>query len=401
MAKYQYEALSAEGLRVTGVEVADSIGMVNTALAERNLRPIQVIEKKSLLQFEITKKKVPRKDLIHFSRQLGAFLKAGISVLEALEVFRSEVTNKLFKKALAEMIESIEAGETFADAAAAHPEVFPQFYTGILRSAEVTGNLHDVLGDLAEYIDRDLEARRRVTSALVYPAIVLLMAISTVVILAVFVMPRFQKFFATFHAKLPLATRLLLNVSHFASADWYLILGPIVAAFVIIAASQRSPRGRAIRDTIVLRIPVIGNLVQFTVVERFCRGLSSMVIAGVPLPDALDVIAKGTSNAVYRKGILTARESMLEGRGLAEPLAASELFPSAARQMFRVGEETGTLGEQLLTSASYFDAELDYKMKQFTAMFEPAIILFIGFVVGFVAIALVSAMYGIYNQVKV
>src|SRR5579871_5884994 len=350
MAKYKYEALTAEGLRVTGVEVADSIGMVNTALAERNLRPIQVIEKKNLLQFEITKKKVPRKDLIHFSRQLGAFLKAGISVLEALEVFRSEVTNKLFKKALAEMIESIEAGETFADAAAAHPEAFPQFYTGILRSAEVTGNLHDVLGDLAEYIDRDLEARRRVTSALVYPAIVLLMAISTVVILAVFVMPRCQKFFATFHAKLPLATRLLLNVSHFASADWYLILGPIVAAFVIIAASQRSPRGRAIRDTIVLRIPVIGNLVQFTVVERFCRGLSSMVIAGVPLPDALDVIAKGTSNAVYRKGILTARESMLEGRGLAEPLAASELFPSAARQMFRVGEETGTLGEQLLTS---------------------------------------------------
>jgi type IV pilus assembly protein PilC len=362
---------------------------------------VLVAQKKSILQFEVTKKKVPRKDLIHFSRQLGAFLKAGISVLEALEVFRSEVSNKLFQKALSEMIESIEAGQTFADAAAAHPEAFPQFYIGILRSAELTGNLHEVLGDLAEYIDRDLEARRRVTSALVYPMIVVLMAISTVLILTVFVMPKFQKFFQGFNAKLPLATRILLSISHFASHDWYLIVGPLAVIFVGFAASQRTPRGRAIRDTVVLRIPVVGNLVQYTMVERFCRGLSSMVVAGVPLPDALDVIANGTSNSVYRKGILTARESMMEGRGLAEPLAASELFPSAARQMLRVGEETGTLGEQLMTSASYFDQELDYKMKQFTAMFEPAIILFIGFVVGFVAIALVSAMYGIYNQVKV
>ena len=126
-----------------------------------------------------------------------------------------------------------------------------------------------------------------------------------------------------------------------------------------------------------------------------------MVIAGVPLPDALDVIANGMSNVVYRKGVLAARDSMLEGRGLAEPLAASNLFPSAARQMFKVGEETGTLGEQMLSSAVYFDRELEYKMKQFTAMFEPAVIMFIGLVVGFVAIALVSAMYGIFNQIKV
>jgi type IV pilus assembly protein PilC len=401
MPKYKFEALNADGLRVTGVQVAGTAGLVNAALAKRNLRPVHVAEKKGVMQFEITRRKVPRKELMHFSRQLGAFLKAGISVLEALEVFRAEVTNKLFKKALTEMIEAIEAGETFADAAAVHPEAFPQFYIGILRSAEVTGSLSEVLGELAEYIERDLEARRRVSSALVYPAMVMFMAIGTVVILTVFVMPRFQKFFATFNAKLPLATRLLLGVSKFASQDWYFIAGPLVALFVIFAVSQRTGRGRALRDRAILRLPVVGNLVRFTIVERFCRGLSSMVIAGVPLPDALDVIANGMSNVVYRKGVLAARDSMLEGRGLAEPLAASNLFPSAARQMFKVGEETGTLGEQMLSSAVYFDRELEYKMKQFTAMFEPAVIMFIGLVVGFVAIALVSAMYGIYNQVKV
>jgi type IV pilus assembly protein PilC len=160
-------------------------------------------------------------------------------------------------------------------------------------------------------------------------------------------------------------------------------------------------RGRQIRDTALLRSPLLGDLVTTAILERFCRILCTMVDAGVPIPDALQVTGDATSNSVFRRGLFNAREAMLRGEGLAAPLAATQLFPTAARHMFVVGESTGTLDQQLGTAASYFDRELEYKLKHFTSLFEPAVILFVGLVVGFVAIALVTAMYGIFRQVHV
>jgi type IV pilus assembly protein PilC len=401
MPKYRYTALAADGTPVTGVQEATSLGLANVALSERDLQPVHVSEKKSIWQFEITRKKVPRKDLMHFSRQLGAFLRAGIPVLDALEALLEETTNKLFGNILEEMIIALQSGETFGEAASAHPEAFPDFYLGILRSAEMTGNLDTVLDQLSEYIERDVEARRKIVSALVYPAMVMGMSVVTVVVLTAFVLPRFETFFTSFNAKLPLATRLLLDVTHFVSTYWYVIVVPVVAVVVVVILGQRTIRGKAVRDSVLLRMPVLGGVIRFAVIERFCRILTSMVDAGVPLPDALLVITEGTNNDVFRRGLLTAREAMLRGEGLAGPLAETGLFPAAARQMFRVGEETGTLDQQLQIAARYFDRELDYKIKRFTALFEPAVIVMMGLIVGFVAIALVSAMYGIYNQVNV
>ena len=360
-----------------------------------------MVEKKSIWQFEITRRKVPRKDLMHFSRQLGAFLRAGIPVLEGLRVIADETGNKLFKKALIAMAEALEAGETFAEAASAHPEAFPNFYLGILRSAEISGSLDTVLDELSDYIDRDLEARRKITSAMVYPAMVLGMSVVTVVVLTAFVLPRFETFFKSFNAKLPLATRVLLDVSQFLTNWWFAVVVPLSALVVALWLLQRTDRGRSIRDAMLLKTPVVGEVVRYIVVERFCRILCSMAEAGVPLPDALLVITDGTGNAVFKRGILGARDSMMRGEGLATPLAATGLFPSAARQMFRVGEDTGTLDEQLRSAATYFERELDYKIKRFTSFFEPAVIMVVGLIVGFVAIALVSAMYGIYHQVRV
>jgi type IV pilus assembly protein PilC len=227
------------------------------------------------------------------------------------------------------------------------------------------------------------------------------MSVVTVVVLTAFVLPRFETFFKSFNAKLPLATRLLLDVTHIISTYWYVIVVPVVALVVLLILGQRTIRGKAVRDSVLLRMPVLGGVIRFAVIERFCRILTSMVDAGVPLPDALLVITEGTDNDVFRRGLLAAREAMLRGEGLAGPLAETGLFPAAARQMFRVGEETGTLDQQLQIAARFFDRELDYKIKRFTALFEPAVIVMMGLIVGFVAIALVSAMYGIYNQVNV
>jgi type IV pilus assembly protein PilC len=401
MSKYAFTAIAADGQTITGTQNAKTVTLARTALLERELQPVRVAEKKSVLQFEITRKKVPRKDLMHFTRQLAVFVRAGIPILDALDVISTETTNKMLKKVLTEMSEALRQGETFAGAAAAHPEAFAPFYIGILRSAELTGNLDTVLEQLADYIERDLDARKRLTSAMVYPLIVMGMAVVTVLILVIFVLPRFEVFFKQLNAKLPLPTRMLLGFSQLLGQYWLVLVALMVGGLALLFVAKRTDRGRATLDGLLLKLPVVGDLIRHAVLERLCRVLSSMTAAGVPLPEAMAVAADTCNNAVYRNGLTRVREAMVQGEGLAAPLAATGLLPGAARQMIKVGEETGTLPEQLKSAAKYLDRELDYKIKNFTNMFEPLTIVFVGIVVGFVAIALVSAMYGVYRQVKV
>ena len=401
MAKFKFKAITPEGVTVTGVEDALTANMARRALVERSLAPIEVQEHRSFLQFEITRKKVSRKQLMHFSRQMAVFMRAGIPVLEALEVMTDELGDKVLARVLAEMADSLREGETFAGAAAMHTDAFPPYYLGILRSAELTGNLDTVLDQLADYIDRDIEARRKISSALMYPSIVFVFAVVAVVVITAFVLPRFKTFFHSLHAKLPIPTRMLLAVAGFFTNDWYVIVGVLLLATALILFGVMTERGREIKDQFLLTVPVLGDLIRTAVLERFCRILHSMVSAGVPLPEALLVTSNTTTNHVYSRGLGEARDAMMRGEGLAGPLSATGLFPAAARHMFRVGENTGTMDDQLESAAIYFDRELDYKLKQFTALFEPAVILFVGIVVGFVAIALISAMYGIYRQVHI
>jgi type IV pilus assembly protein PilC len=401
VARYSFKAIDQYGKSVSGVLAAPTVGAAHLMVVARGLQPVSVEEKTSVLQYEVTKKKVPREEVMHFSRQLGVFVKAGIPILDSLEIIEGETTNKLFKKVLADMVESLAAGDTFALAAEAHPEAFPPYYVGMLSSAELSGNLDTVLSQLSDYMERDADARSKVTAAMIYPSIVLGMSLVTVVVLGVFVMPRFKTFFQSLHASLPLPTRMLISATNFVEANWYIIFAVIFAIVLVIAITFRSKQGRAHIDSLVLQIPVIGDLIQHVMVERICRVMASMLQAGVALPEAMTVTSESVSNAVYKRGLDTIRDEMLEGRGLAEPVASSQLFPSAARQMMRVGEETGTLDEQLTVAAQYYARELDGRIKKFTSLFEPAIIIFMGVIVGFVAIALISAMYGIYRQVKI
>jgi type IV pilus assembly protein PilC len=401
MPKFAYTMLGPDGKKGSGVLAAASSNAAVFALGERGIIAQTLVEKKSILKFEITKKKVDRKLLMQFSRQLAVFVKAAVPILEALQAINEEVTDKVFHQVIDEMIEALSAGVTFSDAAAAHPEAFPDFYLGILSSAELTGNLDGVLNQLSDYIERDTEASGKLKAAMIYPGVIFIMSIGTVLVMAIFVLPRFEVFFKSLNAKLPLPTRLLLGMTGLFSTYWYvaalvLIGGPIGLAFM-----RRTVRGRAKLDAFVLKVPVLGDMIAHSMLERFCRVLGSMLRAGVALPEAMTVTADATNNVVWKRGIYAAREEMLEGRGLAGPLSKTGLFPAAARQIFRVGEDTGSLDNQLELAATYYNRELDYKVARFTALFEPAVIIFMGVVVGFVAVALVSAMYGIYNQVNV
>lgn len=398
---YHFKALDEYGKQVSGVESAPSTGAAHVALLARGLQPLEVTTKKNILAFEITQKKVPRKDLTNFTRQLAVFMRAGIPIMEALEVITEETQNKMLKNVLLDMIDSLRAGDTFAAAAAVHPEAFPNFYVGILESAELTGNLDVVLNQLADYIDRDQKARGKVTAALIYPAVVACMSVVVVIVLAVFVMPRFEVFFKSLNAKLPLVTRMLLAVTAFVGHNWYFELAFVIVVVGGFIAMRRSPKGKATLDAWILKVPVIGDLTETAIIERTCRVLASMLRAGVDLPRSMAVTADSANNAVYKRALEGVREAMMQGQGLSGPINLTQLFPAAARQMFRVGEETGTLDQQLEVAAAYYNRELETKLERATALFEPAIIIFMGVVVGFVAVALISAMYGIYNQVKV
>ncbi len=398
---FKFVALDDEGKTVKGVEKATTSGAAHMALMQRGLQATEVIEKKNLLKFEITKKMVPRKEVMNFSRQLAVFMRAGIPIMESLEVILEETTGKMMRIVLIDMVDSLRNGDTFAAAASAHPEAFPNYYVGILESAELTGNLDEVLNQLADYMDRDIKARSKITSALIYPAVVAVMSVVTVVILTVVVLPRFVVFFKSLDAKLPLVTRMMLNFSSYMTRWWYILIALILVLVATFITMRRNPRGRAVLDTWLLRLPVIGDITKTSILERTMRILSSLLRAGVDLPRSMAVTAEAANNAVYRQALETIREEMMEGQGLAMPLARTGLFPGAARQMLRVGEETGTLDQQLEVAAAYYNRELEAKVDHATSLFEPAIIVVMGVVVGFVAVALISAMYGIYNQVQV
>ena len=401
MPKYRFSAAAIDGTVINGVEQAEGITLVRDILLDRNLQPISIAEKRGLLQFEITKKKVKKRELMHLCRQMAVFVRSGVSVLEALAVISEETTDKLLKSALEGMRVSLESGSRFSEAASEHPELFPSYSVEVLRSAELTGNLDVVLDQISDYLDREIETEHKVKSALAYPLIVMGLAVVVSCVLIIYVLPKFRSFFTSLHAKLPLPTRMLLAIGRWIS-DWGLIVGGLLLATIIgLFVFSRTQQGKELKDKLLLKLPLIGALIHTAIVERFCRLLASMTIAGVALPEALAVTTAATNNTVFRHGLTEARASMMRGEGMAGPLAATGLFPGAARQMFAVGESTGNLDEQLQAAANYLDRELDYKIKRFTTYIEPAVIVGVGLIVGFVAIALISAMYGIYHQVKI
>jgi type IV pilus assembly protein PilC len=400
MAEFKYLAVAPDGTKLKATTEAISAEALRNELLARELDVQRITEKKSFNKIEITKKKVKRQEIMHFSRQISAFVRAGIPIVDAIETVREGSDNERFKSVLGDIAEQIQNGMPFSEAVARHREIFPNYYIGILRSAEITGQLDVVLDQLSAYLERDLESRSKIKSALTYPAIVLVMSIVTVVILVAFVLPRFTGFFKEFDAKLPLPTQILLDFSDFTQQWWWAIVGLTAAVVIGIYTGLKTEGGRLAKDRLFLRSPIIGEVVQYAVIERFCRIISAMMKAGVPLPEAMQAAIDGANNKVFEDALVSAREAMLEGEGLAEPISETKLFPAAAVQMFRVGEETGTLDAQLDSAANYYARELDYKLKKLTSLAEPMIIVFMGVVVGFVAVALVSAMYGVFNSQK-
>jgi type IV pilus assembly protein PilC len=400
MPRYAYVALKPDGSKVKAKAEANNEDALRRELLLQNL-DVQSVEAKKSLNVELTKQRVPRVEIMHFSRQLASFIRSGISLMEALDVIGEGVTNKRFLEVLADVREALSEGAAFSEALAKHAAILPPYYLGIVQSSELTGRLDLALEQLSTYIERDLDARSKLKSALTYPVIVMCMSIGVVVLMSVWVLPKFVKFFKNMHSKLPITTRMLIGFSHFTSQFWFVWVAFVALMFLAGVAMQKTNRGRMLRDRIFLGLPLVGTIVQYAVVERFCRILGAMVRAGVSLPESFSGAVRGANNRVFDAKLQVAQERMLEGDGLADPLTEAAVLPRAAMQMIRVGESTGTLDLQLENAAHYYERELDYKLKKLMSLFEPAVILFMGAVVGFVAVALISAMYGVFHNTKI
>ncbi len=348
---------------------------------------------------EVMPARVRGKDLMHLSRQLAAFLRAGIPILDGLALLARDTENKTLRRTLEDVAEQLRQGSPFGAALDSHPSVFPPAYRSMVRSAELTGNLDTVLDRLTIYVEREVEAKRTIRSAMTYPLVIVVLSVAVSVLLVTFVLPKFRLFFASFHQQLPLPTRILLGISDVFQHWWWALLTAALLTAFGSWTFLRTERGKLTRDRVIGRLPVLGKALQYSVVERFARVLSAMLRAGVPLAEAMDVAAAATNNRPAAIALAAARERMLSGEGIGTPLAETGIFPAAAVQMMRVGEDTGSLDDQLDVVAEFYEKELDEKVKHITTLMEPAVLLVMGAIVGFVALALVTAMYGIYGNV--
>ena len=339
--------------------------------------------------------KVKPQVITMFCRQLASFVRVGVPVTTAIETFAEQATNQKLRDTYFAVAADIQRGVRLSDAFAAHPRVFPRILSDMVRSAEATGNLDLVLKQAAKHIEREASARSKIKAAMTYPAVIFSFAIVITIGIVVFVLPKFRDLYASLGATTPGILNALLALSAFVSDNALLLAAIVLLVIVAVGLGLRTERGRYWLDATLLRIPVLNSLVRASMTERFCRTLGDMLAAGVPISQTYAVVVDTVRNRYYRRALEEVAPAIAAGRGMYGPLQQSGVFAPAVIQLFRVGEDTGNLDTNLSEAADMYEEELDYRIKRMTAFLEPAMIIFVGAVVGFVAITLITSIYSL------
>lgn len=402
--KFQYRAYGPRGTLEDRLIEGPSAAAVHGDLSRKGYRVVSVRRArggwKSWLYRQMpTFFGVSTSDLVLFSRQLSTFLKVGVPITEAIRLLRQGTRSGPFRVALDDINDDLDDGESFSVAISHHPNVFSQLYVDMVRAAEYSGSLDRVLLQIAIYLQRQDTALKKIRTAMIYPAIILTLAVVVCGVLIVVVLPNFVALFHEFKATLPLPTQILISLGAFAG-QWRLqilavVLVVVFGSFIFL----QSKPGRVFWDHSLLRLPVLGSIVVFAIVERFTRTLATMLRAGIPISQTFDVASASAGNIRYRRGLDSVRQRMVTGDGFSEPLAATGLFAPMVIRMVRVGEETGTLDQSLEQIADFLAEEMDYKVRNMIALMEPALVVAVGVAVGFVAVSVVLPMYGLLKSV--
>jgi len=394
MAKFQWEARSRTGAVQSGVMEAKSRDMVEAQLKKYGFGGISIKEEGKGLSMEIKLpamfgKKVSTKELVIFTRQFATMIDSGLPLVQCLDILSSQQENPTFKGVLLKVKESVESGSTFADALAKHPKVFDQLFVSLVAAGEVGGILDTILNRLASYTEKSMKLKKQIKGAMVYPATVMSVAVVVVGVILVFVIPTFAKMFADFGSDLPGPTKVVIALSNFLKKYIIVIIAGIFALVFAVKKYYATKNGRKTLDRMALRAPVIGPLIRKVSVAKFTRTLGTLVSSGVPILDGLDIVARTAGNVIVEEAIMKVRQSISEGKTIAEPLAQSGVFPPMVVQMISVGEATGAMDAMLSKIADFYDDEVDNAVSAMTAMLEPMLMVFLGVVVG----GLVIAMY--------
>jgi type IV pilus assembly protein PilC len=398
---WKWEAKTRQGeVRAGEMEAADDAA-VKARLSQMGLEPTRVKRKPRDLNITIPGfGGVTTKDILIFTRQFSVMIDAGLPLVQGLEIIATQADNREFRRVLMDVKLRVESGSTFADALAQHPKVFDELFVQLVRAGEIGGILDTILQRLGAYIEKNEKLKRRVKGAMVYPSIVLTVAVGVTVILLMYVTPTFEKMFKDFGGAMPAATQFLIDLSHFMTTYWYLIFGIPVGVVLAWRAWVSSDKGRAHWDAFVLKVPVIGPLVRKIAVARFTRTLGTMISSGVPILDALEIVAKSAGNKVVERAVLTVRARIAEGKNIAGPLAETKVFPPMVVQMIGVGEATGAMDTMLAKIADFYDDEVDVAVAALTSMIEPLMMVFLGGVVGGFLIAMYLPIFNIAGNIK-
>jgi len=389
---YVWEGRSRKGTIEKGEISANNEAAVRMQLRRQQIQALKIHSKpKDILKsLKFPKsRRVKEKDLVVFTRQFATMIDAGLPLVQCLEILASQQVNTAFKEILLKVKGDVEAGSTFADALRKHPRVFNDLFCNLVAAGEAGGILDTILNRLAAYIEKTMNLKKKVKGALVYPSVVLSIALVVVSGLLLFVIPVFQKMFADMGGTLPSFTQFVIFLSDMMRRYFIYIAVALIALGVAFVRWYRTERGRIIVDDLLLKIPVIGSLIKKVAIAKFTRTLGTMLSSGVPIMEGLDIVARTSGNKTIERAILRTKVSIGEGKTIAEPLGASRIFPAMVVQMISVGESTGALDSMLSKIADFYDDEVDTAVAALTSLIEPALMVFLGITVG----GLVIAMY--------
>ena len=386
---YRYEGKTLKGQVKKGDYEAPNEGAVRVYLRQQNIIPTKISAKAKEIKISLPfGKKVNQRAIAIFTRQLATMIDAGLPLVQSLEILSIQQEQKLFKDIIREIREDVEGGSTFAGALKKHPAAFDDLYTNLVVAGEEGGILDNILLRLAGYIEKAEALKKKVKSAMVYPATIVGVAVIVVMILMIFVIPVFESMFKGAGQTLPLPTLVVITMSKLIKKYVFIAVPVLILLFYLLRRYHKTENGRGVIDRFLLKLPVMGPLLQKISVARFSRTLGTLVSSGVPILDGLSIVSKTSGNKSIETAILNARSSIREGETIAEPLGRSGMFPPMVIQMISVGESTGALDSMLSKIADFYEEEVDVAVGNLTALLEPFLMVFLGVVIGGVVISM-------------
>ncbi len=390
MPTFRYVAKNKDSRTVGGKISAESKTAVIEELRRRQLVIVSLDEIKevSIKQVTFRSRKVRADEIVIFARQLATMVEAGIPIIQGLDALQEQVTHPLFKKVLLNVHDDIQHGTSLSAAFAKHPNVFDVLFINMVKVGETGGVLSAVLDRISLYLEKTLRLKRKVKSALIYPAVVVTMAIIITIVLLVKVVPTFAGIYTSFNRDLPFMTQMLINVSEGLKRYLLWLIGGVVAIGIALKQWHGTEQGALVIDRAVLRVPIFGELMRKVAISRFSRTLATLIQSGVPILESLEIVGKTIGNRVLELVVEDVKNNVREGESLSGPLAKGGVFPPMVTRMISIGEKSGQMEKMLLKIAEFYDDQVDAAVEGLTSIIEPLIIGFLGIVIGFIVIAL-------------